>query len=71
VTRQVVGAMARRVVCRVRPGDVLAPGQRIGLMKFGSRMDVFMPEHAEVLVTQGSQVRAGETIIARLGARRS
>ena len=46
VARQVVGAVARRVVCRVRPGDLLSPGQRIGLMKFGSRMDVFMPETA-------------------------
>jgi phosphatidylserine decarboxylase len=71
VARQVVGAMARRVVCRVRPGDELGPGQRIGLMKFGSRMDVFMPEAAEVLVKQGDQVRGGETVIARLGAARS
>jgi len=71
VARQVVGAMARRVVCRVRPGDVLVPGERIGLMKFGSRMDVFMPETAEVLVQQGDQVRGGETIIGRLGAARS
>jgi phosphatidylserine decarboxylase len=68
VTRQVVGAMARRVVCRVRPGDVLRPGDRIGLMKFGSRMDVFVPENAEVLVKQGEHVRAAETVIARLGA---
>ena len=66
-----VGAVARRVVCRVRPGDLLSPGQRIGLMKFGSRMDVFMPETAEVLVKQGDQVRGGETVIARLGAARS
>jgi len=71
VTRQVVGAMARRVVCRVHPGDVLGPGERIGLMKFGSRMDVFMPETAEVLVKQGDQVRGGETVIARLGAAQS
>ena len=71
VARQVVGAMARRIVCRVRPGDILGPGERIGLMKFGSRMDVFMPETAEVLVTQGDQVRGGETAIARLGASRS
>ena len=71
VARQVVGAVARRVVCRVRPGDVLSPGQRIGLMKFGSRMDVFMPETAEVLVKQGDQVRGGETVIARLGAAQS
>jgi phosphatidylserine decarboxylase len=71
VARQVVGAMARRVVCRVQPGDVLGPGERIGLMKFGSRMDVFMPETAEVLVKQGDQVRGGETVIARLGGVRS
>ena len=71
VVRQVVGAMARRVVCRVRAGDMLSPGQRIGLMKFGSRMDVFMPETAEVLVTQGDHVRGGETVIARLTAARA
>lgn len=66
VARQVVGAMARRVVCRVRPGDVLGPGDKIGLMKFGSRMDVFMPEYAEVLVKKGDHVRGGETVIGRL-----
>jgi phosphatidylserine decarboxylase len=71
VARQVVGAMARRVVCRVRPGDELGPGERIGLMKFGSRMDVFVPETAEVLVKRGDQVRGGETVIARLGAAKS
>jgi phosphatidylserine decarboxylase len=66
VVRQVVGTLARRVVCRVRPGDVLGPGDRIGLMKFGSRMDVFMPDTAEVLVRRGDQLRGGETVIARL-----
>ena len=71
VVRQVVGAMARRVVCRVRAGEMLAPGQRIGLMKFGSRMDVFLPDTAEVLVREGDRVRAGETVIARLGGARS
>ena len=71
VVRQVVGAMARRVICRVRPGEVLGPGQRIGLMKFGSRMDVFLPEAAEVFVTKGDHVRGGETIIARLSAARA
>jgi phosphatidylserine decarboxylase len=66
VVRQVVGVLARRVVCRVRPGDTLSPGERIGLMKFGSRMDVFLPESAEVLVRRDDRVRAGETVIARL-----
>jgi phosphatidylserine decarboxylase len=67
VTRQVVGVLARRVVCRVKAGDTLAPGARIGLMKFGSRMDVFVPPQALVMVTTGQKVRAGETVIARLG----
>jgi phosphatidylserine decarboxylase len=66
VTRQVVGVLARRVVCRVRPGDTLAAGDRIGLMKFGSRMDVFVPNDAEIGVKQGDRVRGGETVIARL-----
>jgi phosphatidylserine decarboxylase len=66
VTRQVVGLLARRVVCRIREGDVLQPGARIGLMKFGSRMDVFVPMDAHVLVAPGQTVRAAETVIARL-----
>jgi phosphatidylserine decarboxylase len=68
VVRQVVGVLARRVVCRVRPGQRLPTGARIGLMKFGSRMDVFLPDGSEVLVAQGAAVRAGETVIARLPA---
>jgi phosphatidylserine decarboxylase len=71
VTRQVVGMLARRVVCRVVPGDVLTAGERIGLMKCGSRMDVFVPPSADVLVAKGSTVRAAETAIARLTVGRS
>jgi phosphatidylserine decarboxylase len=66
VTRQVVGVLARRVVCRVKAGDRLEAGQRIGLMKFGSRMDVFVPVSAAVAVRAGDRVRAGESVIARL-----
>ena len=66
VVRQVVGLLARRVVCRLTPGQVLEPGARIGLMKFGSRMDVFVPGDAEVLATAGATVKAGVTVIARL-----
>jgi phosphatidylserine decarboxylase len=71
VVRQVVGVLARRVVCRVAPGDRLQAGDRIGLMKFGSRMDVFVPVTARVVTRAGARVRAGETVIARLarGAR--
>src|SRR6266540_375574 len=66
VVRQVVGMLARRIVCRVSEGQTLARGERIGLMKFGSRMDVFLPAHAELAVTVGQHVVAGETVLARL-----
>ena len=65
VTRQVVGVLARRIVCRVHEGDDVATGERIGLMKFGSRMDVFVPTEAEILVSVGQHVVGGETILAR------
>jgi phosphatidylserine decarboxylase len=68
VTRQVVGVLARRVVCRIKAGDVLGAGDRIGLMKFGSRMDVFVPMTATLCVKRGDRVRAGETVIARLAS---
>ena len=66
VFRQIVGILARRVVCRAKPGDVLAPGQRFGIMKFGSRMDVFLPLSATLLVKEGDKVVGGESVIARL-----
>jgi phosphatidylserine decarboxylase len=65
VFRQIVGVLARRIVTRVREGDELVTGQRIGLMKFGSRMDVFVPRDCTVTVTRGQRVRGGETAIAR------
>ena len=66
VFRQVVGILARRIVCRIAEGDILQRGERIGLMKFGSRMDVFLPPVSELLVTTGQKVVAGETAIAIL-----
>lgn len=66
VFRQVVGILARRIVCRVREGDVLERGQRMGLMKFGSRMDVFLPTDAELRVSVGQHVVGGETVLAVL-----
>jgi phosphatidylserine decarboxylase len=68
VFRQVVGILARRIVCRVREGEQLARGQRVGLMKFGSRMDVFLPMEAELLVKVGEHVVGGETVLARIPA---
>jgi phosphatidylserine decarboxylase len=66
VTRQIVGMLARRVVCRVQPGAHVDAGQRFGVMKFGSRMDVFLPPTAEIRVRVGDSVRAGESVIAVL-----
>jgi len=66
VARQVVGMLARRVVCRLKAGQYVQPGERIGLMKFGSRMDVFVPMNATLKVQQGQSVRAGVTVIAEL-----
>jgi phosphatidylserine decarboxylase len=68
VVRQVVGIVARRIVCRVAEGQQLARGERIGLMKFGSRMDVFLPPDAEIRIGVGEQVVAGETVLATLKA---
>jgi phosphatidylserine decarboxylase len=68
VVRQVVGILARRIVCRVREGDELQRGERIGLMKFGSRMDVFLPNDAELKVAVGQHVVGGETVLAALGS---
>ena len=66
VFRQVVGILARRIVCRVEEGDHLQRGDRIGLMKFGSRMDVFLPPSAQLRVGVGEHVVAGETVLATL-----
>jgi phosphatidylserine decarboxylase len=66
VARQIVGVLARRVVCRVQPGATVRAGDRYGVMKFGSRMDVFLPVGAELRVKPGDQVRGGETVIAVL-----
>jgi phosphatidylserine decarboxylase len=66
VTRQIVGILARRVVCRVKSGAQVHAGDRFGIMKFGSRMDVFVPPTATMTVKVGDAVRAGETVIAVL-----
>ena len=66
VFRQVVGILARRVVCRAKVGNDVHAGDRFGIMKFGSRMDVFVPSSATLTVAVGQMVRGGETVIAVL-----
>ena len=66
VARQIVGVLARRVVCRLAAGADVRAGDRYGVMKFGSRMDIFLPTTAQIRVKVGDTVRAGETIIAVL-----
>ena len=66
VVRQIVGILARRIVCRAQEGDTVKAGGRFGVMKFGSRMDVFLPIDAELRVAVGEQVVGGETIVAVL-----
>jgi phosphatidylserine decarboxylase len=68
VCRQVVGILARRIVCRVKPGERVQAGDRFGVMKFGSRMDVFVPRSATLRVGVGDRVRAGVTVLATLVA---
>ncbi|MCP4384046.1 MAG: phosphatidylserine decarboxylase [Hyphomicrobiales bacterium] len=64
---QIAGLVARRIVCWVKEADSLSPGERIGMIRFGSRLDVYLPEDAVVLVAEGQQAVAGETIIAQFG----
>lgn len=64
---QIAGLVARRIVCWVKPGDRLATGQRFGLIRFGSRLDVYLPEGVEPQVALGQTTVAGETVIALIG----
>jgi phosphatidylserine decarboxylase len=65
VCRQVVGVLARRLVCRVSKGATVQTGDRYGLMKFGSRIDLFLPPAVILEVSAGDVVRGGETVLAR------
>ena len=60
---QIAGLLARRIVCRVRKGDVLNAGERYGMIKLGSRVDVYLPEGVTVRVNLGDKVKAGESLI--------
>lgn len=62
---QVAGLVARRIVCRVEEGDALARGERYGMIRFGSRVDLYLPPDYSAVVTNGDVVTAGESILAR------
>jgi len=64
---QIAGLVARRIVPFVKPGDILAAGQRIGLIRFGSRVDVYLPAGTEPKIVLGQKMIAGETILAEIG----
>jgi phosphatidylserine decarboxylase len=68
VVRQITGAIARRIVGWSKEGDELRKGDRFGMIRFGSRTEVYLPLNAQILVKTGQHVRGGSTIIARLAA---
>ncbi len=63
---QIAGLIARRIVCFVHEGEQLAAGERIGLIRFGSRVDVYLPEGTRILAAEGQTAVAGETVIAQM-----
>ncbi|HWJ73702.1 MAG TPA: phosphatidylserine decarboxylase [Kaistia sp.] len=65
---QIAGLVARRIVCFTREGEALSAGQRFGLIRFGSRLDVYLPEGYAPLVAEGQIAVGGETVLARFGA---
>jgi phosphatidylserine decarboxylase len=64
---QIAGLVARRIVPFIKPGDIVAAGQRVGLIRFGSRVDVYLPQGTESKVLLGQKVIAGETVLAEIG----
>jgi phosphatidylserine decarboxylase len=66
LVRQVAGLIARRIVCKVKIGDMLRRGERYGMIKFGSRLDIYLPIDTEIKVVLGEKVKAGETVLGIL-----
>ncbi|MGC2422560.1 MAG: phosphatidylserine decarboxylase [Candidatus Acidiferrales bacterium] len=65
VFKQIAGAIARRVICWKREGDVVALGEPVGIIRFGSRVDVWLPGEAQILIKRGQKVKGGESILAK------
>jgi phosphatidylserine decarboxylase len=66
VVRQVAGFLARRIVCRAEVGDKLRRGERYGMIKFGSRLDIYLPKDVKIKVKAGDKVKAGESILGQM-----
>jgi len=66
LVKQIAGLIARRIVCYARPGDTIKTGERYGLIRFGSRVDLFLPKTAEIKVKLGDRVRGAQDIIGVL-----
>lgn len=66
LVRQVAGFLARRAVCRVKPGASLVKGERYGIIKFSSRLDIYLPLNTQIRVKLGDRVKAGETVIGEI-----
>jgi phosphatidylserine decarboxylase len=66
LVRQVAGFLARRAVCRKKEGDALSRGERYGMIKFSSRLDIYLPKNSKISVNIGDMIKAGETIIGRM-----
>jgi phosphatidylserine decarboxylase len=66
VVVQIAGLLARRIICDLRVGDKVSIGDTYGLIRFGSRLDTYLPAGAEILVEPGQRALAGETVLARL-----
>ncbi|MGB3213088.1 MAG: phosphatidylserine decarboxylase family protein [Desulforhopalus sp.] len=63
---QIAGLIARRIVCWLEPGDIATRGSRFGLIRFGSRVDLYLPLETDVVIKEGDKVRAGETVLGHL-----
>ena len=63
VLKQIAGIMARRIICKLKQGELVKAGDRFGMIKFGSRLDLFLPENVQIKIKLNHKVRAGETII--------
>ena len=63
---QIAGLIARRIVCWVEKGDTIERGKRFGMIRFGSRVDLYLPQNMQIEVSTGQRVKAGETVLGYL-----